>query len=174
MIQLIHLLRETARETKSPNHFAGSRNFIMLADSGQINSQSPEPWSVSGNELYTPKGLCNQGSFAVDGSQVVRKTSQLQKNKLVTEFFLTPPTECGHNHRKPCKASLKVCDTFEPAESCLWPQSREFQANSRHTVNPRKIARLAPAHLLEYIQRKWCQHTKETSAYPCLLWCHSQ
>jgi hypothetical protein len=31
------------------DHFAGSKNFITLADSGEINSQSPEPWSVSGD-----------------------------------------------------------------------------------------------------------------------------
>jgi hypothetical protein len=29
--------------------------FIMLADSGEIISQSPEPRSVSGDELYTPQ-----------------------------------------------------------------------------------------------------------------------
>jgi hypothetical protein len=44
----------------------------MLVDSGQIICQSPEPWSESGDELYTPPhppgGLCNQGVFAVDGS----------------------------------------------------------------------------------------------------------
>jgi hypothetical protein len=27
----------------------------MLADSGEISSQSPEPRSVSGDELYTPQ-----------------------------------------------------------------------------------------------------------------------
>jgi hypothetical protein len=37
------------------DHFAGSRNFIMLADSGEINSQNPKPQSVSGDELYTPQ-----------------------------------------------------------------------------------------------------------------------
>jgi hypothetical protein len=29
--------------------------FITLADSGEIISQSPEPQSVSGDELYTPQ-----------------------------------------------------------------------------------------------------------------------
>jgi hypothetical protein len=37
------------------DHFAGNRNFIMQADSREINSQSPEPWSVSGDGLYTPQ-----------------------------------------------------------------------------------------------------------------------
>jgi hypothetical protein len=29
--------------------------FIMLADSGEIFTQNPEPQSVSGDELYTPQ-----------------------------------------------------------------------------------------------------------------------
>jgi hypothetical protein len=76
---------------------------MTLGDSGEINSQSPEPRSESEDELFTPGGLCNQG-FAVYGSQVVRKTIQLQRNKLVTEFLSKIPTECGHSHRKPCRA----------------------------------------------------------------------
>jgi hypothetical protein len=63
----------------------------MLADLEEINSQSLEPRSESGDELYTPPGgLCNQGFFAVYGSQAVRKISQLQKNKLITEFLPKP------------------------------------------------------------------------------------
>jgi hypothetical protein len=33
--------------------FTGSREFIMLVDSGEIISQSPEPRSVSGAGLHT-------------------------------------------------------------------------------------------------------------------------
>jgi hypothetical protein len=63
----------------------------MLADSEEINSQSPEPQSELGDELiYPPCGLCNQEVFTVYGSQGVRETSQLHRNKLVTEFPLNP------------------------------------------------------------------------------------
>jgi hypothetical protein len=37
------------------DHFAASRNFIMLADSWKISLQSHEPWSLSGDGLYTPR-----------------------------------------------------------------------------------------------------------------------
>jgi hypothetical protein len=60
---------------------------IMLADSGKIIFQSPEARSVSGG------GLCNQGVFARDGSQVVRKTSQLRRNKMVQSFPSTHPLQ---------------------------------------------------------------------------------
>jgi hypothetical protein len=70
------------------DHFEGSRNFIILAYSGEINSQSPEPRSESGKELYTPQVVYVTWIFAVYGSQVVKKTSQLQRNKLVTDLPL--------------------------------------------------------------------------------------
>jgi hypothetical protein len=63
--------------------------FITLADSGEIISQSPEPLSESGDELYTPQVVYVTRGFAVDGSQVVRKTSQLERNRLV-QFPSTP------------------------------------------------------------------------------------
>jgi hypothetical protein len=77
---------------------------MMLADSGKINSQSPEPPSVSGDELCTPQVVDVTRGFVVDGSQVVRKTSQLQRTTSWLQFPLNSATECGHSHRKPCRA----------------------------------------------------------------------
>jgi hypothetical protein len=59
-------------------------------DSEEIISQSPEPQSVSGDELYIPQVVYVTRGFAVDGSQVVRKTNQLQRNRLVQSFPTTP------------------------------------------------------------------------------------
>jgi hypothetical protein len=36
------------------------------------------------------------------------------------------------------------CNIAELAEICLQTQSGETKVNSRHTVNPRKMAKLAP------------------------------
>jgi hypothetical protein len=50
------------------DHFEGNRDFIMLADSGEINSQSPEPQSVSEDGLYTlGEGYATRRFFAVYG-----------------------------------------------------------------------------------------------------------
>jgi hypothetical protein len=76
----------------------------MLADSGEISFHNPEPQSESGDKLYTSQVAYFPGGFAVYGPQVVRETSQLQRNKLVTELPPQPPTDCGHSHRKPCRA----------------------------------------------------------------------
>jgi hypothetical protein len=51
--------------------FTGSREFIMLVDSGEIISQSPKPWSVSGAGLNTYR-VCLPTSY--------RMWSQLQGN----------------------------------------------------------------------------------------------
>jgi hypothetical protein len=51
----ITLLWETARETKSLRPLCRNQEFYYATDSGEINSQSPEPWSVSGDVLYTPQ-----------------------------------------------------------------------------------------------------------------------
>jgi hypothetical protein len=53
----------------------------MLADSGEVNSQSPELRSVSGDELYTPQVLYVTGGegVAVHDSQAVTKTSQFRE-----------------------------------------------------------------------------------------------
>jgi hypothetical protein len=123
------------------NHFAGSKNFIMLADSGEMSSPliSIRRWVI-----YPPGGLCNQGIFAVDGSQVVRKTSQLQRNKLVTEFPPTPlqnVVTVTENLAEPSWRSVTLLSLQKAAYSL---QSREFKVNSRHTINPRKIAILVP------------------------------
>jgi hypothetical protein len=37
-----------------------------------------------------------------------------------------------------------VCNIAELAQRCLQTQSGETKVNSRHTVNPRKMAKLAP------------------------------
>jgi hypothetical protein len=62
----------------------------MLENSGEIISQSPEPQLESGDELYNPQVVYITGGVAVDDSQVVRKTSQLQRNKLVQSFPQPP------------------------------------------------------------------------------------
>jgi hypothetical protein len=117
----------------------------MLVDSGEINSQSPEPRSESGDELCTPQGgLCNQGVFAVDSSQVVRKTSQLQRNKLVQSFHSSPLQTVVAVTGNLAGPSWKSVTLLSLQKAACGPQSREFKANSRHTVNPRKIATLAP------------------------------
>jgi hypothetical protein len=51
----------------------------MLADSGEINSQSTEAWSVSRDGLYTL-----WEDYATRG--FLQYMGQLQENKLVTEF----------------------------------------------------------------------------------------
>jgi hypothetical protein len=102
------------------DHFEGSRNFIILAYSGEINSQSPEPRSESGKELYTPQvvyvtwGFC---SMWFTGGQ---------KDKSVTEkqvgYTVTPLTSLQNvvtvigNFAEP---SWRSHVTFELAESCL-------------------------------------------------------
>jgi hypothetical protein len=70
----------------------------MLADSGKINSQSPEPGSVSVDELFTSGGILQC---------VVHRWSERQVSKekqAGTEFPLNLPTDCGHSYRKPCRA----------------------------------------------------------------------
>jgi hypothetical protein len=80
------------REKQShQDHFAGSRNFYYASRLRGDNFSKPwAPIIVRKWVIYPSGGLCNQGVFAVDGSQVVRKTSQLQRNKLVQSFPSTP------------------------------------------------------------------------------------
>jgi hypothetical protein len=77
----------------------------MLADSEEINSQSPEPQSESGDELiYPPCGLCNQevfNSIWFAGGQRDKSVTQKQAGYRISP---QPPTDCGHSHRKPCRA----------------------------------------------------------------------
>jgi hypothetical protein len=64
------VLLETARETVTKTIFIGSREFITLADSGEIISQSPKSGSVSGVWLNTYR-VCPPPSY--------RMWSQLQE-----------------------------------------------------------------------------------------------
>jgi hypothetical protein len=57
--------------------FTGSREFIMLVDSGEIISQSPEPRSVSGADYI-----------------LTEQITYLQSLPPI------PPTECSHSYRK--------------------------------------------------------------------------
>jgi hypothetical protein len=71
------------RETSHGDHFAGSRSFYY---SRRLRGDKSE----SGDKLYNPRVVYVTGVFAVDGSQMVRKTSQLQRNKLVQSFPSIP------------------------------------------------------------------------------------
>jgi hypothetical protein len=73
----------------------------MLADSGEVRPQSPEPQSVSGDELYSLwEGYATRFSFflavygSVTGKQVGYRICHPH-----------PLIECGHSYRKPCRAS---------------------------------------------------------------------
>jgi hypothetical protein len=71
---------------------------MMLADSGERSSQSPEPRSESGDELFTPGGLCNQGVL----QYMVHRWSERQvvtQKQVGTEF---PPTP--YRPWSPCRA----------------------------------------------------------------------
>jgi hypothetical protein len=74
----------------------------MLAYSGYINSESPEPRTESGDELYPPPGgLCNLGFL----QYMVHRWSERQVSYRETSWLQTypsnSPTECGHSYRKP-------------------------------------------------------------------------
>jgi hypothetical protein len=56
----------------------------MLVDSGEIISQSPDPQSVSGDQLYTLWEGYGSREF-------LQYMGQLQENKLVTEFATPTP-----------------------------------------------------------------------------------
>jgi hypothetical protein len=62
-----------------------------------------------------------------------------------TEFPLYPPLQTvvtvTGNLAEPSWRSVTFLSLQKAA---CGPQSREFKANSRHTVNPRKVATLAP------------------------------
>jgi hypothetical protein len=68
----------TMRKQSHQDHFTGSREFITLVVSGEIISQSPEPWSVSGTGLNTYR-VCPPTPY--------RMWSQLQE-KLQTSWRL--------------------------------------------------------------------------------------
>jgi hypothetical protein len=53
---VLDLLQEMVRETKSPRPLCRKQEFIMLAESEEISSESPEPPSESGDGLCTPGG----------------------------------------------------------------------------------------------------------------------
>jgi hypothetical protein len=78
------------------DHFAGSRDFIMLADSGEVSSQSLEPHQCQEMGCI-PLGRVKQPevffSIWVFGSY--RKTSWLQD---FPPFH--PLIECGYSYRK--------------------------------------------------------------------------
>jgi hypothetical protein len=85
-----------------------------------------------------PGGFC---SVWFTGGQ---KDKSVKRNKLVQSFpstsLQTVVTVTG-NLAEPSWRSVTLLSLQKAACS---PQSREFKANSRHTVNPRKIAMLAP------------------------------
>jgi hypothetical protein len=90
------------RETKWLSPLCRKQEFYYGSTLRGDNFSKPwAPISVRRWVIYPPGGLCNQGFFAVYGSQVVRKTNQLQRNKLITEFSLNSPIDCGHSYRKP-------------------------------------------------------------------------
>jgi hypothetical protein len=59
---------------------------------------------------------------------------QLQENKLVTEFILPCPLECGHSYRKPCRASWGL-QYFRASRRLLadsaWGNQGKFQTHSK-------------------------------------------
>jgi hypothetical protein len=97
---------------------------------------------VSGDELYTPqvvyvtRGFCSiwftggQKDKSVTEKQVGYRVSPLQNVVTITGKLAEPSWR-----------SVTLL-SFQKAACSL--QSREFKVNSRHTVNPRKIAMLAP------------------------------
>jgi hypothetical protein len=97
---------------------------------------------VSGDELYTPqvvyvtRGFCSiwftgdQKDKSVTEKQVGYRVSPLQNVITVTGNLAEP--------------SWRSVTLLSLQKAACSPQSREFKVNSRHTVNPRKIAKLAP------------------------------
>jgi hypothetical protein len=59
----------------------------MLADSGEISSQSPDPNQCQETDYVPPGGLCMQPGFFCG----MWGFCQLQENKLVTVFATPPP-----------------------------------------------------------------------------------
>jgi hypothetical protein len=93
--------------------------------------------------FITPGGLCNQVVFAVCGSQVVRKTSQLQETSWLQSFPPTPLKNVVTVTGNLAEPSWRSVILSVQRAACS-PLHREFKVNSGHTVNPRKIAMLAP------------------------------
>jgi hypothetical protein len=90
-----------------------------------------------------PGGLCNQGGFA-GGSQVVRKTSQLQRNKLVQSFPSAPLQTMVTVTGNLAEPSWRSVTLLSLQKAACGLQSREFKANSRDIVNSREVTMLAP------------------------------
>jgi hypothetical protein len=76
----------------------------MLADSGEIISQSPDPDQRQEMSFVPPGGLRHQGVL----QYMVYRWSERQVSDRETSWLQSfpsiPPTVCGHSHRKPCRA----------------------------------------------------------------------
>jgi hypothetical protein len=99
------MLQAMVRETKSLRPLCRKQEFYYT--SRLRGDDFSNPWALIGVRRWViipPRRVIQPGVFAVYGSQEVRKKSQLQRNKLVAVFLPSPPTECGHSHRKPCRA----------------------------------------------------------------------
>jgi hypothetical protein len=139
------MLQDMMRETKSLRPLCGKQEFYC-ADRlrGDMFSKLWASIRVRRWVIYPPGGLCNQGFFAVYRLQEVRKTSQLQRNNLVTEFLPNPLQNTVTVTANLTEPSWRSVTFLSLQRATYRPQSWEFKANSRHTVNPPKIATLAP------------------------------
>jgi hypothetical protein len=88
--------------------------------------------------------LCNQVVFAVYGSQVIRRTSQLQETSWLQSLPPTPLQNVVTVTGNLAESSWRSVILLSVQRAACSPHSRSFKVNSGHTVNPRKIAMLAP------------------------------
>jgi hypothetical protein len=105
------------------DYFAGSRNFILIAHSGEIRSQSPDPRSESGDEFYTAhmvyvtRGVCSR--WFTGG----------QEDKSVTE----KQVGCRVFPQPPYRMWSPSQETFQSLADGLW----HFSACRKLLVVPR-------------------------------------
>jgi hypothetical protein len=137
------MLRETVRETKSLRPLCRKQEFYYASRlRGAEFSKPRAPISVR-RWVYTPSGLCNQGGCS-------RWFTEGQKDKSVTQ----KQVGCRVSPQPPYRMWSQSQETLQSLAEGLW----HFWAfrkllvaprvgNSRQildTVNPRKIAMLAP------------------------------
>jgi hypothetical protein len=128
----------------------------MLADSGEINSQTPELWSVSRDDtvFYVTRVL----------QYVVHRWSERQVSNRETSWLQSFSQSSLENvvtvTGSFAEFSWRSLTLLSLQKAACSPQSREFKANSRHTVNPRKIVMLAPTIPTMFL---WWEHLKYIS-----------
>jgi hypothetical protein len=136
------------------DHFAGSRNFYYA--SRLRGDKFSKPWapSESGGELYIPQVGDVTGDFCHRWFTCGQKDKPVTEKQAGTEFpFCPPPPDCGHSHRT-TEPSWRSVTILSLQKAACGPLAREFKANSRHTVNPRKNN-----HIVSNKRTHWCKRS---------------